>query len=418
MKKIVEKENGKEKEKEKEREAVPSKAYRDFVERNKRNSKVEEHLVKDQSREQGREQGRETSPPSAAGMVYKDSRTPSVASHARTNATPISTDNTMSAEPEISPNLMKTCSSSATSKNEDTSEYSKYVFSNRSKRNSAVNIPVPDGLISEQQGTAQIVEVDGNCTGTGSRDPTTPERTQHIPKNVPGNASVHASPLRNASSWIKEGNVPHWVRNGSGSESGSGSPQSQFKLKSRDESFRSSSPPRNGSKTKDESKERDTEKVKEKDSEKDMRERRIGEDRVRESEKGNEIDKEKENERGAETEKAKENRNAFENEASVGADDATIQATETQSAPAKSREKGKSSEEKPKKKRIILDADTQRLCSQAEIFRREGGEYYSKEDYLKALASFEKSLHLGPKAWGNRPTVLGNRAATFMMLGR
>lgn len=426
MKKIVEKENGKEREKEKEREAVPSKAYRDFVERNKRNSKVEEHLVKDQkreqNREQGKEQGRETSPPSVAGMVYKDSRTPSVASNARTNATPISMDNSMSVdalaeetvkEPEISPNLMKTRNGSATANNEDTSEYSKYVFSNRSKRNSAVNIPVPDSLISEQQGTAQNAEVDGNGNGNGIgiREATTPER--NITKNV-STGAVHASPLRNASSWIKEGNVPHWVRNGSGSESGSGSPQSQFKLKSRDGSFRGSSPPRNGSRTKDEGKERESEKEKEKDSEKDMRERRIEEDKIRESEKGNEVGRE----RGAGVEKAKENGNADENGASVGADDAAIKATETQPTPTKTREKSKSSEEKPKKKRIILDADTQRLCSQAEIFRREGGEYYSKEDYLKALASFEKSLHLGPKAWGNRPTVLGNRAATFMMLGR
>jgi hypothetical protein len=411
VKKIVEKENGKEKEKE--REAVPSKAYRDFVERNKRNSKVEEHLVKDQKREQHREQGRETSPPSVAGMVYKDSRTPSVASHARTNATPISTDNTMSVdalaeetvkEPEISPNLMKPRTNSSTANNEDTSEYSKYVFSNRSKRNSSVNIPVPDSLISEQQGAAQ--NVDGNGNGNGNRDPSTPERMQ---KNVPSNvstAAVHASPLRNASSWIKEGNVPHWVRNGSGSESGS--PQSQFNLKSHDGSFRGSSPPRNGSRAKDEVKERESEKEKEKDSEKDMRERRIEGDKIRESEKGNEIDKEK----------AKENGNAVENGVTLGADDATNKATETQPTPMKTRDKSKSSEEKPKKKRIILDADTQRLCSQAEIFRREGGEYYSKEDYLKALASFEKSLHLGPKAWGNRPTVLGNRAATFMMLGR
>jgi hypothetical protein len=187
-----------------------------------------------------------------------------------------------------------------------------------------------------------------------------------------------------------------------------------LKLKSRDGSFRGSSPPRNGSRTKDDVKERESEKEKDKDSEKDMRERRIEEEKTRESEKGNEVDKE----RGAGVEKAKENGNAGENGALGGADDATIKAAETQPTPTKTREKSKSSEEKPKKKRIILDADTQRLCSQAEIFRREGGDYYSKEDYLKALASFEKSLHLGPKAWGNRPTVLGNRAATFMMLGR
>lgn len=189
-------------------------------------------------------------------------------------------------------------------------------------------------------------------------------------------------------------------------------------MKPLDGSFRGSSPPRNGSRSKDEVKERESEKDKDKDSEKESMDRKSEEEKRRESEKGREIEKEKEKERGGEVENAKENGSAIENEASVGADNDTNKATDTQTAPIKTREKGKSSEEKPKKKRIILDADTQRLCSQAETFRREGGEYYSKEDYLKALASFEKSLHLGPKAWGNRPTVLGNRAATFMMLGR
>ena len=428
-----------EEEKAKEKEKIPTKAYRDFVERNKRNSKVEENMgVKDL--------GRETSPNTVAGVVNKDSHTPSVTSHARTNATAISTDNGMSTdtliddvpkESEISPNLMKNRSNGSILKNEEGSEYSKYVFSNRSKRNSAVDIVVPENVLSEQQKSSQSMNVEGEG------DLHTPERTQNVPKNIPGSISTtpipSASPARNVPNWIKEGNVPHWVRNGSGSESGSGSPNSQFKLKSRDGSFRGISPPRNGSRTKDEVKERESEKEMEKEKEK-----KIEEDGVREAERVREVEKEKEKEkereieveRKKEVEREKEKEKERERERERGGssvengsssttpivDETAAKAAEPQATttltPTKTREKGKTSDGLPKKKRIILDADTQRLCSQAETFRREGGEYYSKEDYLKALASFEKSLHLGPKAWGNRPTVLGNRAATFMMLGR
>ena len=367
-----------------------------------------------------------------------------MASHARTHATAISTDNGMSAdtliddvpkESEISPNLMKNRSNSSMLKNEESSEYSKYVFSNRSKRNSAVDIIVPENVLSEQQKSNQSMNVEGEG------DAHTPERTQNAPKNIPGSISTtpipSASPARNVPNWIKEGNVPHWVRNGSGSESGSGSPNSQFKLKSRDGSFRGISPPRNGSRTKDEVKERESEKEKDKEMERE-KEKKLEEDKVRGAERDKEAEKEREKEREIEVERKKEEEREkererererggsnYENGSSSTTpivDETAAKATEPQATttptPTKTREKGKTSDGLPRKKRIILDADTQRLCSQAETFRREGGEFYSKEDYLKALASFEKSLHLGPKAWGNRPTVLGNRAATFMMLGR
>ena len=36
----------------------------------------------------------------------------------------------------------------------------------------------------------------------------------------------------------------------------------------------------------------------------------------------------------------------------------------------------------------------------------------------RALDSFEKSLKFGSSSWANRSTVLGNRAATLMMLNR
>ena len=70
------------------------------------------------------------------------------------------------------------------------------------------------------------------------------------------------------------------------------------------------------------------------------------------------------------------------------------------------------------KNRTALDESRDRRNKQAESYRKEGSEYYVLEEYNKALISFEKCLKLGSSKWNNRATVLGNRAACFMMLGR
>ena len=70
------------------------------------------------------------------------------------------------------------------------------------------------------------------------------------------------------------------------------------------------------------------------------------------------------------------------------------------------------------KSRSALEESRDRRNTQAESFRKEGSEYYVLEEYTGALNSFEKCLKLGSSKWSNRATVLGNRAACLMMLGR
>lgn len=54
----------------------------------------------------------------------------------------------------------------------------------------------------------------------------------------------------------------------------------------------------------------------------------------------------------------------------------------------------------------------------AEMYRKQGRDFYAKEDYHSALSAFEKALQQAPLLWQPRIIVCGNRAATLMMLGR
>ena len=60
------------------------------------------------------------------------------------------------------------------------------------------------------------------------------------------------------------------------------------------------------------------------------------------------------------------------------------------------------------------------MDSLAEAYRKEGNNLYKLNEFGRALDAFEKALKFAPTtpAWPTRPQVLGNRAATLMMLHR
>jgi Flp pilus assembly protein TadD len=64
------------------------------------------------------------------------------------------------------------------------------------------------------------------------------------------------------------------------------------------------------------------------------------------------------------------------------------------------------------------DAPAERMASLAELYRKQGKQLYLQEEYEQALAAFNTCLSVAPMQWSSRATVLGNRAASFMMLDR
>jgi len=58
------------------------------------------------------------------------------------------------------------------------------------------------------------------------------------------------------------------------------------------------------------------------------------------------------------------------------------------------------------------------MAIMADGHRKEGKQFYEKELYEKAYSSFTKALEIAPSDWFYKATVLGNRAASLMMLDR
>jgi len=58
------------------------------------------------------------------------------------------------------------------------------------------------------------------------------------------------------------------------------------------------------------------------------------------------------------------------------------------------------------------------LIQLAERYRVSGRDRYQQEQYEQALDAFTKALNSAPQSWAPRSAVLGNRAASYMMLGR
>ena len=54
----------------------------------------------------------------------------------------------------------------------------------------------------------------------------------------------------------------------------------------------------------------------------------------------------------------------------------------------------------------------------AEMYRKQGSDLYKVSEFSRALEAFEKSFQFAPKDWPLHAQVLGNRAATLMMLHR
>ena len=68
-------------------------------------------------------------------------------------------------------------------------------------------------------------------------------------------------------------------------------------------------------------------------------------------------------------------------------------------------------------KEIEKESDYERLHL-AEFKKQEGKDMYEKEKYLEAFDSFSQCVDVCPSDWHELPGVLGNRAATLMMLER
>ena len=77
-------------------------------------------------------------------------------------------------------------------------------------------------------------------------------------------------------------------------------------------------------------------------------------------------------------------------------------------------EDNKSSSDKPKHG----DVPAERMASLAELYRKQGKQLYLQEEYVRALDAFNTCLSVASQQWSSRATVLGNRAATYMMLDR
>jgi tetratricopeptide (TPR) repeat protein len=58
------------------------------------------------------------------------------------------------------------------------------------------------------------------------------------------------------------------------------------------------------------------------------------------------------------------------------------------------------------------------LTALAELYRKQGKDSYNEEKFDRALYSYDKCLEVAPKSCTFRTIVLGNRAATYMMLDR
>lgn len=62
--------------------------------------------------------------------------------------------------------------------------------------------------------------------------------------------------------------------------------------------------------------------------------------------------------------------------------------------------------------------DMRRMEALANLMKNQGKENYTSQQYDTALDAYTKALNAAPPMWSDRSMVLGNRAATFMMLER
>lgn len=67
---------------------------------------------------------------------------------------------------------------------------------------------------------------------------------------------------------------------------------------------------------------------------------------------------------------------------------------------------------------LFLCPDADKAATRAEIFKAEGKKHYGNNEYEEALHAFTKALDIAPSTWPHMSSVLGNRAATLMMIDR
>jgi hypothetical protein len=292
--------------------------------------------------------------------------------------------------PELSPNSKKIRFNQSFLVDTESNDYIKFV---NSTMNSATRtVPGLDGGYMNRFS----VDVETEDVQSDVRESTSQNVPQNVPKEVP--KDIEVAPKKNL--WTKDsiGNVHRWVKNQNGdtesapgsatkpadSSTGSGKGASRDKTKGKG---REKEEEIEREKEKEKEKERESEREKEKEKEREERERE--KDLMKSASKAKESEKAKEDERNLEKEKFR----AF-------------------------FEKEKAKESNAKRQKADDEDETDQLTENAEMYRKCGSDLYGREEYDRALVSFDKSLKLGPKSWGNRATVLGNRAATLMMLGR
>jgi hypothetical protein len=308
-------------------------------------------------------------------------------------------------DPELSPNSKKIRFNQSFPVDTESNEYIKFV---NSTMNSATKTApgLDGGYMSRFSMDVESEDVQPDIHESTS---------QNVPQNVPNDIlkDIEVTPKKNL--WTKDstGNVHRWVKNQNGdSDSAPGSA-----TKPADTSTGSGK-----GVSRDKVKEREREKEKEKEREKEKeKEREKEREREKEKEKEREKEKEKEKERDNEREREKEREKEKANSTSKTKESEKAKEDERNLEKEKFRaffEKEKAKESNAKRQKSDDDDETDHLTENAEMYRKCGSDLYGREEYDRALVSFDKSLKLGPKSWGNRATVLGNRAATLMMLGR
>jgi len=54
----------------------------------------------------------------------------------------------------------------------------------------------------------------------------------------------------------------------------------------------------------------------------------------------------------------------------------------------------------------------------AEMYGKQGKDYYISGMYAKSVEFFDKALNISPNNWSGRAVMFGNRAASLLMLTR